>query len=162
MHVMNNVDRIHIQLCHIRKHLFIICQNLRIVQNLIGIPFNVRNHLNSFLLVDSAVDGIEQALCQVCPCPEELHLLSHSHGRYTACDAIIIAIERPHNIVIFILDGIRINTHLRTVLFKCLRQILAPQHRQIRFRRGSQIGQGMQITEGIFRYQRPTVYTHSA
>ena len=55
-------------------------------------------------LVAAAIDCIQQGFRQVDAGAEELHLLAQSHRRDAAGNAVIVAPERPHQIVILVLQ----------------------------------------------------------
>ena len=162
MHVVDDIDGVHIQFRHIGQNLLVISQHLGIVQHLILVRLNPRNHLDPLLLIYPAVNGIEQAFGQIGPGAKELHLLAHCHSRHTAGNAVIIAIHGPHQLIALVLDGIGLYAHLCTVPFKALRQTVAPQHRQVGLRSGTQVGKGMEVAEGVLSDQRAAVHPHTA
>ena len=82
----------------------------------------LRSDLHLGLFVHTAVDRIQQALCQVGAGTEELHFLSGLRCGYTAADRIVIAPYRTHDIIVFILNGACRNGYLRRILLKRLRQ----------------------------------------
>ncbi len=151
MHIMDNIVGIRIQLCDILHHFPVIVPDFFIIQHFICHRFNTRNHLHTHAFIYAAVYSQQQAFCQIAPRTEELHLLPDLHGGNAAGNCIIVTVNRPHNIIIFILNRIRCDGNFSTVTFECLRQMFAPQYRQVRFRRSAQIDQGMQVPERVFR-----------
>ena len=100
--------------------------------------------LVSVPFVPAVVDGIQQRLCQICSSPEELHLLADGHCRNAAGDAVIVPEALPHQLVVFILNGGGADGDPGTEFLEILRQLVTPQHREIRLRRRPQIHQSMQ------------------
>src|SRR5205814_1494303 len=85
--------------------------------------------------VAPAVDGIEKTLCEIRARAEELHLLSHQHGRDAAGNRAIVAPRSTHERVAFKLQRARIDGDFRGKLAKVVRQTRRIPNRKIRFRR---------------------------
>src|SRR3954470_10318960 len=75
-----------------------------VVEKLAGHRQCRRSNLITRFLVTASVDRIEQRLREVYPGAEKLHLLAKSHRGDTAGDAVVVTPERPHQIVIFVLQ----------------------------------------------------------
>ena len=58
MHIMDDIDGVHIQLRYIFQHLVIVFQHLVEIQHLVGDGLNARHHKIALLFVYAAVDGI--------------------------------------------------------------------------------------------------------
>ena len=136
VHEVDDIDRIGVQLGCISQHLVVVCTHLVIVQNLVGNRLDARDNQFALLFVHTAVNRVQQALCHVAACAEELHLLADLHGRDTAGDGVVVAVDRAHHVVVFVLNGVGRNAHLGAVGLEALRQMLAPEHGQIGFRCG--------------------------
>ena len=136
MHIVNQIQRIDVQSRKPIHHAVKLFRDLRVIQR--TVPFNRavfgRNlqRLSRFLVkrqfVPPAVDCVKQALCQVRPRAEELHILSDPHTAHTAGNAIIVAHLGEHQIVAFILDCGSFDRNLRAEFFEVFRQTLAPEH----------------------------------
>ena len=77
---MDDINGVHIELCHIGQNFFVICQHLGIFKHFIFIPHDLRNNMGAFFLIDAAVNCQKKALCQIGPGAEHLHLLTDCHG----------------------------------------------------------------------------------
>src|SRR5512144_3423171 len=104
MHVVDTVHRMHIGAgepihCYVefRHHLVVVeeftSHRRRSWRDLVARDF-----------ITAAVDGIEQRLCEVYASAEELHLLAEPHSRYATRNAVVVAPEWPHEIIVFILQ----------------------------------------------------------
>ena len=148
MHIVDDIHRVGVQLCGIGQHLVVILPDLLIVQHLVGDGLDAGDDPGPGPLIHAAVDGVQQALGNVAPGPEELHLLPHRHGGHTAGNRVVISVHRAHDIIIFILNGVRGNGHLGAVALKALREMLGPEDGEVGLGRTAQVGEGVQIAEG--------------
>ena len=105
MHVMDDVQSVHIDTCQPFHHVSVFFHHLVIIQIFRCDRAEFWAYLLSGNLIYTAVDGIEQTFCQVGTGTEELHLFADAHGGYTAGNAVVIPVYRAHDIIIFILDG---------------------------------------------------------
>ena len=121
-----------------------------------------RRYLVARHLVAAAVDGVEQRLREVHPGAEELHLLSEAHGGDAAGDAIVVAPVRPHQVVVLVLQGRGVATHLDAVALEGGRQVSRPQDRYVRLGCGTEIGERMQHAVAALGHQRLSVEIHAA
>ena len=55
-------------------------------------------------LVAAAIDRVEQRFREIDAGAEELHLLAQPHSRHAACDAVIVAPEGAHQVVVLVLQ----------------------------------------------------------
>ena len=86
----------------------------------------LRPNLEPCFFILAAVEAHKQQLCKIGPRAEELHLLADLHGGYAAGNRIIVAVDRAHQVVVFILDRIRIAGNLRSKPLKRIRQAAGP------------------------------------
>ena len=86
----------------------------------------LRPDLEPCFFILTAVEAHEQQLCKIGPRAEKLHLLTNLHGRYAAGNRIIIAVDRAHQVIVFILDRIRIAGNFCSKPFECVRQTAGP------------------------------------
>ena len=162
MHVMDDVHGIGIQPRCILQHLFIVGAHPVVLQHLAGERLDTRHDDAALYLVHAAIDGVQKGLCQVAPRAEELHLFAHAHGRDTAGNGIVVAVDRAHDIVVLVLDGICCNGHFCAVSLELVGQVLAPQHGEVRLRRGAQVCQRVQDAERCLRHKRLSVQADAA
>ena len=73
VHILDEVQHVDVQAGQPVQHLDVLGQHLVVVQVLAGDGGVVGAALLVALLIHTAVDGVQQALCQVCTCTEELH-----------------------------------------------------------------------------------------
>ena len=162
MHVMDAIHRMHIGLrkplhrgVELRHHVIV-------VEEFARHRHGSRRHLIAGDLVAAAIDGVEQGLCQVDPGAEELHLPAEPHGRHAAGDRIVIAPERPHQIVVLVLQRGRVLADLDAVALEGLRHLVGPQHGDVRLRCGTEIVERMQHAVAALGHQRASVEVHAA
>ena len=145
MHVLDEVQDVDIQACQPVHHLIVLVHHLIIIEIFRGDRRVLRPDLHMLsvlvkeLLVLSAVDRVEQAFCQIRAGAEELHLLAGLRCAHAAADAVVVAPDGLHDIVILILNGGRAHRDDRRVAPEILRQTRAVQHGQVRFRGRSHI-----------------------
>ncbi len=162
MHIVNDIQRIHIHAGQPAHHVMIPLHHLVIFQIFRRDGLILRSHLHLADFIYAAVNGIEQAFGQVGPSAEKLHFLSNPHGGDAAGDGIIVPVAHPHQVIVLILDRRRLDGSPGTEPFEGSGQVYRPEHRQIWLRRRPQIGQRMQKPEGHLCHQRPAVDAHAA
>ena len=110
MHILNQIQNIHIQACQPVQHQIILVHDFIIVQVFRSDGSQLRTNLHMIallvqeLFILAAIDGIQQGLGKIGTGPEELHLFAGLGSRNAAADAVIIRPDRPHDIIVFILD----------------------------------------------------------
>ena len=162
VHIVDNLQGIHVHLGQPTHHLLVFLHHLVIVEIFARNRLELGSHLHTGTLVAPAVDGIKQALGQIGTSTEELHLLADFHRRHTAGNAIVVTVIHTHQVVVLILDGRSVDRNLGTELLPVLRQFVRPQHRQVRLRSRPEVVERMQVTEASLRHQRAAVDAHSA
>ena len=162
MHVLDQVQHIHIQISQPVHHAVILLNDLIIVQVLGSDRLVLGTNLLAGLYIHTAVDSVQQALSQVGSCAEELHLFTGLGSGYAAADAVIVAPYRLHHIVVLILDGAGADRNVCRVLLKVLRQSGGIQNSQVRLRRGTHILQSVQETVVVLGNHRTAVYADTA
>ena len=162
MHIMNDIQGIYIDLRQPFHHIPEPVHNLFIVQILRGNRAELGPYLFLGNFIHPSVDRVKQAFGQICPGAEKLHFLSDPHGRYTAGNGVVVAVGHPHKIIIFILDRRGSDGGFCAETFEIPGQSCRPQHSQVRFRRRSQIFQGVEIAVGHFGHHMPPVDPHAA
>ena len=162
VHIVNDVHGIHIQP---RRPLHIRLQRLHHaveVEHLILHHFPRRADGNAALGVKAAVECQQQQLRQIAARAEKLHLSADLHRRDTARDRIIVAVERTHPIVVFILDGIGVARHLGAKALEGCGQSRRPQHREVRLGRRAERIERVEHPKARFRDKRSAVLAHAA
>ena len=79
VHIMNDVERIYINLCKPLHHSLVLVHYVIIVEVIALNCTIIRTYLLAADFINTAVDCIKQALCKVCSCAEELHFLADFH-----------------------------------------------------------------------------------
>ena len=162
MHVVDDVECIDIHVCLPLHHIHEFAVNIVIVKHIACYRTVLRTNLLLCNFVDTAVQRIEQALCKVCTSAEELHLLTDDHGRYAACDTVVVAVCHAHQIIVLVLDRRSLDGHLCAVSLPVLRKPCRPEYCQVRLWAGSEVCQCIQITEGHLCYHRTSVNADTA
>ena len=162
VHVVDDVDGVHVQLSHVGQNLLVVGEHLGVAEHLVLVPDDAGHHVEALLLVHTAVDGVQQALGQVGPGAEELHLLAHGHGGHTAGDAVVVPVQGAHHVVVLVLDGVGGDAHLGAVVLPGLGQVLAPQHGEVGLGSGAQVGEGVEVAEAVAGHQGAAVNAHAA
>ena len=140
MHVMDHVQRIHIQPAH-PCHIFVIgLAHLIIIEHAVE-SFSVGTELYAALFVFAAVERKKEKFGKVAARAEELHLFSDLHRGDTAGNAVIVPVDRTHQVIILVLNGIRIDGDLRAELLKGFRELFRPKDGQIGFGSSAKIVQ---------------------
>ena len=162
VHIMDDVQRVHIHLRQPLHHVPVLFHHVVVIQ-IIPCDGTVPGpHLLFGDLIHTAVDGIQQALGQVGARTEELHLLAYAHGGHAARNGVIVAMGHAHQVVVLVLHAGRFDGGFRTEALEAFRQTGGPQHRQVGLRRGAQILQRVQVTVGHFGDHVPPVDAHAA
>ena len=113
-------------------------------------------------LVAAAIDRVEQRLREVDAGAEELHLLAEPHRRDAAGDAVVVAPERPHQIVVLVLQRGRVAADLDAVALEWRRHVVRPEHRDVRFGRRAEIVKRVQHAIAALGHQRASIQIHAA
>ncbi len=125
MHIVNDIQRCHILFGQPVHEVIQAFHNHVKIQHVVGYWILFRTYLHFQFFIHAAVDGIEHGFCQVGTSTKELHVFAHDHWADAAGDSVIIVIEiRPHQIVVFVLNGRRIDRDFGSELFKVQRQLI--------------------------------------
>ncbi len=108
MHIVDSVQRVHVQVCQPFQHDVVLLHHLVVVQVLAGNRGDIRSDLHArgqaCLLVAPAVDGVEQRLGKVRAGTEELHLFAGLGCGDAAADGVVVTPNRAHHVVVLVLD----------------------------------------------------------
>ena len=162
VHVVDDVQRVNVSFGEPVLHLVVQGHHFIIVENFFRVAGGGRGHLFALEFIHAAVQGVEKALGEVGARSEELHLLADAHGGHAACDAVVVAPVRAHQVVVLVLDGGRFNGNLGAEAFEGFRQVPGPQNGQVRFRSRPQVVQGLQHAEGTAGDEGAPVLSHAA
>ena len=162
VHVVDDVQRVHIHPGQPLHHVVEALHHVLVVQVLVGDGAEAGAHLLLADFVHAAVDGVQQALGQVGAGAEELHLLAHPHAGHAAGDGVVVAVGHPHQVVVLILDGAGGDAHLGAVALEGQGQPGGPEHGHVGFGSGAQVLQSVQVTEAHLGDQGPAVDAHAA
>ena len=137
-------------------------ENLLVIQHIAVHDRHLRADLLELVLVTAAVDRHHHQLCDVGTRTEELHVLTDAHRGYAARDCVIIAVVRAHNVIVLVLQGIRVDRYLCDELLPVLRQVFAPQNGQIRLCGSVQVVQGVKHAVAVLGYHVTAVLADAA
>ena len=157
MHVLDEVQDVYVEPCQPVHHQVELVHDLIVVEYLrrdgrvLRADLHVLAVLRQEFLVLAAVDGVEQALGKVGTRAEELHLLARLRGGDAAADAVVVAPDRLHHIVVLILDGGRRDGDAGGVLLEVFRQCRGVEHRQVRLRGRPHVLERVEEAEVIAR-----------
>ena len=161
MHVVDEVERIDVNPREPIHHGLEAQHHFVVVEVLARDRAEGRRHLRAGLFVNAAVDGVEHALGEVGASAEELHFFAGFGSRYAAADRIVVAPDRTHHIVVFVLDARRIDGDLGRIFAEGLRQVLRIKHREIGFRSRPHVLERMEEAEVALRYHRTAVHAET-
>ncbi len=112
--------------------------------------------------VDTARNGIGEALGEIGACAEELHLLAGLRGTHTAADAVVIAPHGTHHIVVLILYAAGCYADFCGIVLESHGQTAAVEHREVGLGAGPHVLERVEESEVVFRHHRASVLTHAA
>ena len=96
MHIMNDIQRIHINAGQPPHHILEAFHYLAIFQVLGSNGAVPGAYLLFADLVHTPVYGVQKAFGQIGPGTEKLHFFPDSHGRHTAGYGIVVPMGHPH------------------------------------------------------------------
>ena len=159
---MDAVHCVHIGARQPLHHAIELLKHLVIVEHVAGDGRRRRRDLITGDLVAPAIDRVKERFCEVHARPEELHLLAQLHRRHTAGNAVVVAPVRPHEVVVFVLQRGGFAADIDAVALEVIRQVFRPQHRDIRLRRRTEIGQRVQHAIAALGHERPAIQVDAA
>ena len=161
MHVLNQVQNVYVDACEPVHHTIVLRHHLIIIEVLGSDRTVLRTYLLLALLIDTAVDCVEKALCKVCTSAEELHLLTGLCCRYAAADGVVVAPYRTHDIIVLVLDGGSANRNLCSVLLEVLRKSLRVKNRKVWLWSRAHVLEGVQETVVTLRNHGSAILAHT-
>ena len=164
VHVVDEVQRIHVDAREPFQH------DVVLVHHFVVVEVFARNRRifwtdlltlhEAFIL--TAVDGVEESLGEVCAGAEELHFLTGLGCRNTAADAVVIAPNRTHRVVVFVLDGAGLYRDFSGELLEVVRKTRAVENREVRFRRRTHVHESVQETVVVLGHLMATVLAEAS
>ena len=128
VHVVDCVECVYIQTSKPFKHDVVLVHYFVVVKVFACDWCHFRSNLYAWcktcFFVLTAVDCVEQSLCKVGACTEELHFLTSLCCRYAAADRVVITPNRAHDVVVLVLDRRCVNRNLCGIVAEVLRQSL--------------------------------------
>ena len=118
--------------------------------------------LNAVNLVLAAVERHQEDFGEVASRAEELHLLAHSHRGDAASDRIVVAVDRAHDVVVLVLNGVGVDRDLCAEVLEALRQALRPQNGDVGLGAAAEVVERLQDAEGRLGDHRSAVLAHAA
>ncbi len=162
VHVVNEVERIHIDAGEPVHHDFVLRHHFLVVQDVARDGTVGGRDLRAGLFIHAAVDCVQKALREVGARAEELHLLAGFGGGHAAADGVVVAPHRTHHVVVFILHGRGGDGNLRGVAAERDGQRLRVEHREIGLGRGPHVFQRVQEAEVVLRHHGAAVHADAA
>ena len=146
VHVVNQVQRVHVQACKPVEVQVELVHQLVVVQVLArdGRVLGANLLALANRLVLTAVDGVQERLREVRTCTEELHLLAGLRCRNTAADAVVVTPDGAHRVVVLVLDGACLHGDFCGELLEVLGQARAVEHGEVRLGRGAHVHERVQ------------------
>ena len=144
VHVVNQVERIHVQACEPFEHQLVLREDLVVFQDAGGDRCSRRSDLCARLFIDTAVDGIQESLGEVGAGAEELHFLTRLGCGDATADGVIITPHAAHDVVVLVLDRGGVDRNLGGVVAEVFRQTIGVEDRHVGFRGGAHGFQGME------------------
>ena len=161
VHVVDGVERLHVgggkPFHHIHEagHELVVGEHIAFDGPVSG------THLLTRLTVDATADGVGEALGEVGAGTEELHLLARLCGADATADAVVVAPDRAHHVVVLILYAARLDRDEGGIALETLGQTAAVEHGEVGFGRRTHILQRMEETEVVARYHVAAVLTNA-
>ena len=162
VHILNQIQRIHIQTRQPVHHSHVLRKHFIVAQIFRGNGRISRANLLTALHIHAAIDGVQQTLRQIGAGTEELHFLTRLRSGHAAADRVIVAPDRLHHVIVFILHRAGTDGNLRRVLLESLRQLAGIQYRQVGFRRRAHVFQRAQEAIVSLRHHGATVHANTA
>ena len=162
VHVVDRVERVHVQLGEPRHDLVEVDHDLLEDE---GAALAEDAQLRADLRVvegdvHAAVDRVEQGLGEVDARAEELELLADAHRGDAAGDAVVVAELREHERVVLVLDGRGADRDFGAEALEGLGQARAPEHGEIGLGGGTEVDEGVEESVGRLGDHVPAVPGH--
>ena len=157
VHVLDEVKCIYIESSEPVHHYEVLLHNFIVVEVFRSDWLVLRSYLCEWLFINTAVDSVKEALSEVSSCAEELHFLTCLCSWYAAADWVVVAPNRLHNIIVFVLDRRCCDWDVWSVLLECFREVLRIENCEVRFWWRSHVFECVEETEVVLCYHVTTV-----
>ena len=161
MHVVDEVQGVNINACQPVHSLIKAWSQLLPSKILILDRTETWSYLLAGLCINTTVTSIEEALSQVGTSAEELHLLTGLSSTYTAADAVIVAPNRTHNLIILILDRAGLYRDHGCVLLEVLGEAWRVEHGEVWLGRRTHVLQSVEETVVVLCNHVASVHAHT-
>ena len=165
VHVLDEVEDVDVEARQPVHHEVELVHDLVIVQELRGDgrDLGADLHVLAGLLVAeldvlAAVHRVQQALREVGTSPEELHLLAGLRCGDAAADAVVVAPDGSHDVVVLVLDGRGVDGDLGRVLTEGHGQALGVEDGQVGLGCRSHVLEGVQESEVVLGHHVTPVH----
>ena len=163
VHVMDDVHRLVVDAGDFGQHHLVVAHHLLEAQRALRERRDALDHQRAGVLAAAAVDGQQQRLGQVAARAEELDLAADVLVRYAAGDAVVVRMAHfAHQLVVLVLDRAGVGRNLGAEILESLRQVGAPQDREVGLGRRAEVVERLQETERGLGHLRAAVVEASA
>ena len=148
MHVVDDVHRLVVDAGDLVQHLLVVLHHLLEAQRTLRQRRDSLDHQRAGILAAALVQGQQQRLGQVAAGAEELDLAADVLVRHAAGDAVVVRVAHfAHQVVVLVLDRAGVGRDAGAELLESLRQIGAPEDREVGLGRGAQVVERLQEAE---------------
>ena len=166
VHVVDQVQRVHVDTCEPFEHHIVLVHHFVVVQHVARNRGKFRTDLHAghqaAFFVLAAVDGVEESLGEVCAGAEELHFLTGLRCRNAAANAVVVTPNRAHHVVVFVLDRAGRHRDVGGIFLEVFRQALGVEDGEVGFRRRAHVFESVQETEVVLGDHRAAILAHTA
>lgn len=164
VHVVDQVERVHVQVSEPIHVEFKLVDDFIVVEVFASdrriFRANLRTLHEAFIL--TAVDGVEERLGEVCTSAEELHFLTGLSCRNAAADAVVVAPDRAHRVIVFVLDGAGLHGDFCSELLEACREAGTVEDCEVRFRSRSHVHERVQEAVVVLGHLMATVLAEAS
>ena len=163
VHVVDDVHGLVVDAGDLLEHHLVVAHHLLEAQRTLRQRRNALDHQRAGVLAATFVNGQQQGLGQVGAGAEELDLAADVLERDAAGDAVVVRVAHfAHQVVVLVLDRAGVGRNLGAEVLESLRQLGAPENREVRFGRRTEVVERLQEAERGLRHLRATVVEASA
>ena len=131
VHIVNQVQCVHIDVSQPVEHIAEAGLQLLPGEVLAGDGAELRTALLAGLGIHTAVDGVEQGLGHIGTSTEELHLLTSLGSAHAAADAVVVAPDRTHHVIVLVLDRAGLHRDHRSVVLEVIGKTGRVEHGEV-------------------------------
>ena len=165
VHVVDQVQGVHIDAGEPVQHNVVLVHHILVVQVVASNGGQFRANLHAghqaAFFVLAAVNGVEQGLGQVGAGAKELQFLAGLGGGHAAADAVVVAPDGTHHVVVLVLDRTCGHRDVGGVFLEVLGKPLGIKHGKVGLRRGAHVFQSVQEAEVVLGDHGTSVLAHA-